>query len=97
LPLEFTAGKDCASVQLYFRRVNQAERWQNSPMKATARLWRASIPAEYTESAYPLQYYFELRESPESAALYPGLGELLTQQPYFAVRREKSAAAVKAG
>jgi hypothetical protein len=87
LAVEFTAGKDYASVQLHYRAVNQAERWQSAPMQSSARLWRAAIPAEYTGSAYPLQYYFELKEAPESAALYPGFGEQLARQPYFVVRR----------
>ncbi|HUP03988.1 MAG TPA: hypothetical protein VMU19_08365, partial [Bryobacteraceae bacterium] len=87
LPVEFAAGKDYTAVQLYYRHVNHAERWQSLAMQSTARTWKAAIPADYTGAPYPLQYYFELRESPEAAALYPGLGEQLTNQPYFAVRR----------
>ncbi len=87
LPVEFAAGKDYADIQLHYRRVNQAERWQSAPMQSAGRLWSAAIPAEYTGSAYPLQYYFELKEAPERAALYPGFGEQLTGQPYFVVRR----------
>jgi hypothetical protein len=83
LALEFAAEKDYASVRLHYRHVNQAERWQSEPMQSDGRHWRAAIPSEYTESPYPLQYYFEVREGPESAALYPGLGEQLNGQPYF--------------
>ena len=43
-------------------------------MKSDGRMWQGTIPAKYTDSAFPLQYYFELTEGPESAALYPGLG-----------------------
>lgn len=89
LALEFAADKDYAAVRLFYRRVNQAERWQSAPMQSAGRLWRAEIPAEYTPSPYPLQYYFELTESPDSAALYPGFGEQRTGQPYFAVRRRQ--------
>src|ERR1700682_5769264 len=39
----------------------------------------------YTDSQYPLQYYFELRQGPESAWLYPGFADNLTGQPYFVV------------
>jgi len=67
--------------------VNQAERWQSAAMQSGGRVWRASIPSEYTQSPYPLQYYFELKEAPESALLYPGFGNELTGQPYFVVRR----------
>jgi hypothetical protein len=87
LTLEFTAEKDYTSAQLHYRCVNQAERWQREPMKSDGRLWRAAIPAEYTQAPYAMQYYFELKEAPESAALYPGFGEQLTGQPYFVVRR----------
>jgi hypothetical protein len=88
LALDFAASTAYASVQLHYRRVNQAERWQSVPMQAAGRIWRATIPGEYTQSPYPLQHYFEVREAPESAALYPGFGEQLTGQPYFVVRRE---------
>lgn len=87
LPLEFFAGKVYASVLLHYRHVNHAERWQSAPMQADGRLWRGAIPSEYTDSPYPLQYYFELKESPELATLYPGLGDQLTGQPYFVMRR----------
>ncbi len=86
IDVEFTAEKDCASVQLHYRRVNQAERWQNESMQSEGHLWRATIPSEYTQSPYPLQYYFELKETPQSATLFPGLGEELCSQPYFVVR-----------
>ena len=86
IALEFTADKDYASVLLYYRHVNHAERWQSEPMQADGRLWRAAIPSEYTQSQYPLQYYFELREAPDSAVLYPGFGDQRTAQPYFVAR-----------
>jgi hypothetical protein len=87
LPVEFAGERDYRSVLLYYRRVTQAERWQSEAMQSAGRLWRAAIPSEYTKSPYALQYYFEAREAPEFAALYPGFGEQLTGQPYFAVRR----------
>ena len=74
-------------MRLHYRHVNQAERWQSAPMQPSDRLWRATIPADYTQSPYPLQYYFEVKDAPASAGLFPGLGEHLTRQPYFVVRR----------
>jgi hypothetical protein len=56
-------------------------------MQSAGRLWRGAVPAEYTTSPYPLQYYFEVKEAAESSALYPGLGRQLTDQPYFIARR----------
>ena len=90
IAVEFTAEKDYASMRLHYRRVNQAERWQNQPMQSDGRLWRAEVPSDYTESPYAMQYYFELKEAPDSAALCPGLGEHLTGQPYFVVRSRQS-------
>lgn len=87
LAVELVAEKEYGSVVLYYRHVDHAERWISQPMQAKERVWRAAVPAEYTQSAFPLQYYFEVRETPQSATLYPGLGAQLTSQPYFVVRR----------
>jgi hypothetical protein len=86
-PVEFIAETAYSSVQLHYRHVNQAERWRAELMQAEGGRWRAEIPHEYTQSPYPLQYYFELRAAPGSAVLYPGLGDDLTGQPYFVARR----------
>ena len=55
-------------------------------MQASGATWRASIPAKYTDSPYPLQYYFEFHEGPAKACLYPGFAPDLLNQPYFVVR-----------
>lgn len=87
LAVEFAAAKDYSSVRLHYRRVNQAERWQSESMQPDGRRWRGTIPSDYTQSPYPLQYYFELKDAPASAALYPGFNEQHVGQPYFAIRR----------
>jgi hypothetical protein len=74
------------AVRLYYRHVNQAERYQSAEMQANESRFRATIPADYTNSKYPLQYYFELRRSADNAWLFPGLGDNLKTQPYFLVR-----------
>jgi hypothetical protein len=80
-------GRKLASVRLYYRRVNQAERFQTVEMEAQENAYHASIPAAYTDSPYSLQYYFELRETPERAWLYPGFAPDLMNQPYVTLRR----------
>jgi hypothetical protein len=45
--------------------------------------WAATIPAEFTKSPFPLQYYFSL----DQAAMYPGLSPNLANQPYFVLRQ----------
>jgi len=56
-------------------------------MTRTAQSFHAEIPAAYTNSPFALQYYFELRESPQRAWLYPGFNPDLLNQPYFVVER----------
>jgi len=73
------------TLRLSYRHVNQAERYQSVDMLASDNRFRAVIPASYTNSKYPLQYYFEVRRSPENTWLFPGLGGNLQNQPYFLV------------
>jgi hypothetical protein len=80
------AGVKLAGVRLWYRRVTQAERWQSLEMQSGGG-YRAEIPAAYTDSPYPLQYYFELREAAEKVWLYPGFGPELANQPYFVLRQ----------
>jgi hypothetical protein len=95
-PEHFTAGQQLElalssekklpkSARLYYRHVNQGERYQTAEMKQEGKQYKATVPAEYTNSEYPLEYYFELRESPKSAWLYPGFNQTLDNQPYFVV------------
>lgn len=75
------------SARLYYRHVNHAERYVAVEMQKQGSRCRADIPANYTDSPYPLQYYFELKQGPGAASLYPGFAESLANQPYFIVRR----------
>jgi hypothetical protein len=88
LPVEIAAeGLKLASARLYYRHVNQGERWQSADMQARGGAFHAAIPAEYTNAPFPLQYYFELKGGPREAWLYPGFKPQLTNQPYFVVRQ----------
>jgi hypothetical protein len=87
LPVEIAVARKVASVRMYYRHVTQAERFESIEMQAQAGTYRASIPATYTDSPYPLQYYFEVKESPEKVWLYPGFAADLSNQPYFVVQR----------
>jgi hypothetical protein len=79
-------GRKLLSGWIYYRHVNQAERYQSVEMEARNNVFHASIPAGYTNSPYPLQYYFEFKESPERAWLYPGFAANLANLPYFVLR-----------
>ena len=74
------------TVKLLYRHVNQAENYVTVEMQARDDRHRAVIPAEYTQTEYPLQYYFELHDG-EAAWLYPGLNEQRSNVPYFVVRQ----------
>jgi hypothetical protein len=76
-----------ASVILWYRHVNHAERWSSMPMEAIQDGFRCSIRGEYTGSPFPLQYYFELRLVDGSAYLYPGFNDELSNQPYYVISR----------
>ena len=77
------------SIYLRYRRINQEEIWRTEQMVARDQrsAYSANIPADYTDSPFPLQYYFELCTDSGAVSLYPGLGPSLTTQPYFVVRR----------
>ena len=83
-PLPGVAG--WSGVRLHYRKALQSEAWQVVGMERKAEGFQAAIPAGYTDSPYPLIYYFEISSGASQPALFPGLGINLTTQPYFAVR-----------
>src|SRR5262249_53418063 len=87
LELELTLQRPPGSVRIYYRHVNQGERFETALMRAEGNRFRFVIPAAYTNSPYPLQYYFEIKHAPASASLHPGFGPDLTNQPYYVVRQ----------
>jgi hypothetical protein len=89
LELEFAAPK-LVSARMYYRHVNQAERFESLEMQARDNGYRAVVPAGYTQSLYPLQYYFELKTGLDQACLFPGFAANLSNQPYFVVRRPQT-------
>jgi hypothetical protein len=91
VPISISLGEvvSGASASMFYRQVNQAEEWQRVAMSADDKSLRASIPPAYTDSPFPLQYYFEIHRPDEVPALYPGLGASLMNQPYFVVRQAR--------
>ena len=90
LNIELTVEKTLLSVLLYYRHVNHAERYETAEMQLQGNRYIASVPAAYTDSPYPLQYYFELKEGPDKAWLYPGFNADLMNQPYFVISGKAS-------
>ena len=89
LALSVSAPESVTTAILWYRHVNHGERWISVPMQKSDTAWRATIPASYTNSAFPLQYYFEVRADKE-ATLYPLLNATLNNQPYFALMPAQS-------
>ena len=79
-----------ASAHLHYRHVNQGERWLSMDMQSGAAGYTASIPGEYTDSPYPLEYYFELRGGSNSAWMHPAFNSTLSNQPYYAISKRES-------
>ncbi len=90
-PLELSVSfgpNDSRKVNLLYRRADQSQRWRAEEMQSRDRAHRGVIPADYTQSPYPLLYYFEVREAGGSA-IYPGFNPDLSNQPYFLVRSNR--------
>ncbi|MGF7078782.1 hypothetical protein [Mucilaginibacter sp. UYCu711] len=87
LTLELALEKAPLAVRLCYRHVNMAERFETVDMKPSGNTYVANIPAAYTQSQYPLAYYFEVEEGPAAVTVYPGFNELRNNQPYFVIRQ----------
>ena len=89
IKFERRANPKLAAVVFHFRHVNQGENWQSVPMSLLSDTYRAEISGRYTESSFPIQYYFEIRSKAGAPFLLPGLGlgPSLSTQPYFVVRQ----------
>jgi hypothetical protein len=73
-------------VNLLYRQADQSQRWHSAEMQTRDNEFRSTIPADYTQSLYPLEYYFEVHEAGGST-IYPGFAPDLSNQPYILVRR----------
>jgi hypothetical protein len=87
LNIEMSFDRTPSSAHLYYRHVNHAKRYEKEEMHIQGSGYLATIPATYTDSQYPIQYYIELKDGPGKAWLYPGFMADLTNQPYFVVHR----------
>jgi hypothetical protein len=75
-----------STVQLLYRHAHQAEAWQEMPMTVAGLNLRAAIPGSFTETVYPIIYYFVIHSREAAAAMIPGLGEGLDHMPYYVSR-----------
>jgi hypothetical protein len=85
LSLFLSASGHSGAVQLYYRHVNQGERWVSMEMQRGNSGYTAAIPGNYTDSVYSLQYYFVLSRGSEAAWFFPAFNGTLSNQPYYAI------------
>ncbi len=97
-PASFKPGQDVplrlrlldatvTSVQLWYRRLNQAEVYRQKTMEVVGGRHQATVEGDYANSPFPLEYYFTFRTNSGHAALYPGFAKDFLGQPYFVVRQ----------
>jgi hypothetical protein len=84
LSLELNAPLNITHAVLWYRHVNHGERWSSVPMKRSGNSHSASVPGSYTNSPFPMQYYFEMHTA-EMAVLHPQFNSTFSNQPYYAV------------
>lgn len=78
------ASTGAGAATLHYRRVNQSELWHAvAMMPAGGGGFEATIPADYTATPFPLQYYVSLEG--DVPALAPGLSADLCSVPYRVV------------
>ena len=78
---------EVSSIRLHYRHVDQAERWKRVEMQGDGGSFTAAIPADYTKSDFPLEYYFDLVGKSGAARLEPAFNATLSNQPYYTVMR----------
>ncbi len=81
------AGYPILRARLYYRHVNQGEELRVADLAEQASRYRQVIPGDYTDSPYPLMYFFELHDGQGRAWFEPGLAADLSNQPYFVIRQ----------
>lgn len=93
LPVEVSLdGPFDGGVTLHYRHLNQGEDYVVAEMVGDGQGYTASIPAAYTDSAYPLTYFFTVRDSAGDAWIVPGLDRTLSNQPYHLIRQQATGA-----
>jgi hypothetical protein len=84
LALTIATPPSVTEAILWYCHVNHGERWLSVPMKRLDTSHIAVISGKYTDSPYPLQYYFELHTA-TAATVHPGFNPTLSNQPYYAI------------
>ena len=87
--IAFHANRDNRRVKLYYRQADQSQRWRSAEMQGKDNEFRGAVPGDYTQSPFPIQYYFEVHE-PGGSTIFPGFNADLSNQPYVLVRSART-------
>ncbi len=74
------------SIRLWLRHVDQSERFSSQEMQRDDSSFTTTIPAEFTRSPFPIQYYFELRDAAGSPQVHPTFTTDFCGQPYYVLQ-----------
>ena len=72
---------------LHYRHVNQAERWRSMPMGGDGGRFAATIPGDYTNSEFHLQF-FVTAVVDGKVTVAPGLRDDLANEPYLTAMQD---------
>lgn len=85
MSLEVSITAPIDKVWLNYRHVNQAEHWQSVEMQRADQGFRGRIPADYSDTSYPLMYRFTVEHEGGAVTQHPGFDDALASQPYYVV------------
>ena len=74
-------------VYLHYREVNQSKKWVKKKLIKTNGYYKSKISKTFTETIYPIQYYFEFTGQFYSS-FSPGFNNYLSNQPYYLIRQK---------
>jgi hypothetical protein len=89
LSVAVTAPDSVAGATLHYRHVDQSQSFRTVPMHRDGDRLTGTIDATYTDTPYPLMYFFEVIHHGGGHALLPGLAPDLSNQPYFTLGTER--------
>ena len=72
---------------LHYREVNQSKKWVKKKLIKTNGYYKSKISKTFTETIYPIQYYFEFTGQFYSS-FSPGFNNYLSNQPYYLIRQK---------
>jgi hypothetical protein len=87
LSVTVLVASEVTSMRLHYRHTDQAERWKQVEMQQDGESFTAAIPADCTQSDFPLEYYFDLEAKNGATRLEPLFNATLSNQPYYALMR----------